>query len=569
MGRVCAIGLDAASIDLIDELGDAGILPNIASLRNRSLRTRLDSAPNHRTGMLWTQFVSGRDISSDDARFRCTFDPDTYAAYESSAHHLDEAGAAPFWDNTEVPVITFDVPRSTISGPGVHVTGWGAHAPSYPRASTPRGLLREIDGRFGPHPAFDNEYACGWHDGTRLDRLTTALETGARRSGDIATFLMRRFPDWQLFVGALSESHSVSEFMWHGIDPDHPLTARAEDVTSRVHRVFRAMDDAIGAVLDELRPDDTFILFSLDGMMSSHGDLPSIVLLPELLHRDHFGSPLVRDPDQAAWRAAEFPPVIPPRHSIWRNEMDRRLVTPPPRSVRERIQRLPVYDGARSTAAGRWLLARVKHAPIGALGIPIPPESDEAPEVIEQHRERAEEMLFLGHYQRFWADMPTFVLPTFGDGYLRINLIGREHTGRVAPGDCDDERRRIDALLAACRDPRTGRPVTEGVEWLDPPGTVPDRNRPYADGVVRWTHPIDAFEHPDLGTVGPFPIHRTGVHTGLGFMWVCGPGVRPGVDPELRSVLDLPPTIVAALGGERTPPPSGTAVPLATAAPVN
>ncbi len=563
MGRVCAVGIDAASIDLIEQLCDAGALPHMEALRRRSARTRLDSAPTHRNGMLWTQFVSGRDISHDDARFRCRFDPDTYEAYETSARHIDEAGAVPFWEGVDGSVITFDVPRSTISGPGVHVTAWGAHAPSYPRASSPRGLLREIDERFGPHPAFDNEYACGWHDPTRLDRLTAALETGARRSGEIATFLMDRFPDWQLFVGVLSESHSASEFMWHGIDRDHPLTAHVADVTPRVERVFRAMDDAIGTIVRALRPDDTFFLFSLDGMMSSHGDLPSIVLLPELLHRHRFGMPLVRDPDQDAWRAAGYPPVIPPRHSVWRNEMDRRLVAPPTRSIRARIQRLPVYDAARTTEIGRWLLARVKHTRIGALGVPIPPECDDPPEVIERARERADEMLFLGHYQRFWRAMPTFALPTFGDAYLRVNVIGREQHGQVSPADYDDARRTVDALVSECRDPRTGRLVTDGVEWLDAPGAGPDPLRPYADGIVRWTHPTDAFEHPELGTIGPFPLHRTGVHTGTGFVWAAGPDIAAAQHPD-RSVLDLPATILQATGPRATKPPSGTAIPLLT-----
>ncbi|MEP6625004.1 MAG: hypothetical protein ABJC79_11210, partial [Acidimicrobiia bacterium] len=322
---------------------------------------------------------------------------------------------------------------------------------------------------------------------------------------------------------------------------------------------------AIGTILGALAPDDRLFLFSLDGMTSSHGDLPSIVLLPELLHRHRFGVPLLRSPDPDAWRAAGFPPVVPPRHSIWRNEMNRRLVTPPASSIRARVQRLPIYDRARSTEVGRRMLARVKHTRIGALGVPIPPECDDAPEVIEARRDRADDMLFLGHYRRFRPDMDTFTLPTFGDAYLRVNVAGRERNGRVSPADFDDERRTIDQLLSACRDPRTGRSVTDGLEWLDPPGAGPDPHRHYADGIVRWDHPIDAFEHPDLGTIGPFPLHRTGIHSGTGFVWASGPGIAPGARPEC-SVLDLPFTIMHALDAHAAPPPSGTAIPVFTSA---
>jgi len=308
--RVCAIGLDSASIDLVDALCARGVLPNFVALRERSERRRLRSGDGHRHGLLWPQFVAASALTIDRPGFRCTFDPATYTPYEEPAQH-DIAGHAPFWERAGATTITFDVPRTTIEGPGVHVTGWGAHAPSYPRASRPEGLLREIDRRFGPHQGAGNEHDCGWHDPYRLERLTTALEVGAERRAEITTFLMQRFPDWELFVTVMSESHAASEIMWHGIDQDHVL-ARVDAVAgTRLLRVFRAMDRALGTIVQSLTPDDTVIVFSLDGMKSSHGDLPSTVLLPELLHRARFGTPLVRDPDQAAWRRSGFPPQVP------------------------------------------------------------------------------------------------------------------------------------------------------------------------------------------------------------------------------------------------------------------
>ena len=80
--------------------------------------------------------------------------------------------------------------------------------------------------------------------------------------------------------------------------------------------------------------------------------------------------------------------------------------------------------------------------------------------------------------------------------------------------------------------------------------------RPYMDGII-CGRPIDAFEHTELGTVGPFPLHRTGTHSDIGFLWASGPGIDPGPQPE-RSALDLPPAILAALaapadGPRRTP----------------
>jgi len=542
--RVCAIGLDSASIDLIDALCARDVLPNFAAFRDRSERRRLQSGDGYRHGLLWAQFVTASELAMDRPGFRCTFDPATYTPYEEPARH-DLAGHVPFWERVGATTITFDVPRTTIEGPGVHVTGWGAHAPSYPRASQPHGLLREIDRRFGPHPGAGNEHDCGWHDSDRLERLTRALEVGAERRAEITQFLMRRFPDWELFVTVMSESHAASEIMWHGVDQDHVL-ARVDAVAgTRLRRVYRAMDRALGTIVRSLTPDDTVFLFSLDGMRSSHGDLPSTVLLPELLHRARFGAPLVRDPDQAAWRRTGFPPQVPRRGELWRDALDDQLVAAPA-SLRRRVQHHPVYARIRASRTGRRVVEAVKRAPLGALGIPIPPESDASPEELARWRQRLDDILFIGNYAPYRPSMRTFALPSFGDGFLRTNLAGRERDGIVPVWEYDAERRTVDALLQACSDPRTGAPVATAIEWLDARTVLDPDRRPYADGVVAWSHPTDAFEHPAVGTIGPFPLHRTGVHDGVGFVWRTGPGVVAG-DGETRAAVDLPNIVLRAL----------------------
>ena len=134
---------------------------------------------------------------------------------------------------------------------------------------------------------------------------------------------------------------------------------------------------------------------------------------------------------------------------------------------------------------------------------------------------------------------------------------GRERDGIVPVSEYDAERRAVDALLDACRDPRTGGPVAEPVEWFDAATALDPDRRPYADGVVAWNHPTDAFDHPTVGTIGPFPLHRTGVHDDVGFLWATGPTWGPGARGE-RPVTDLPRAIVDALDVAAIPTRSGT-----------
>jgi predicted AlkP superfamily phosphohydrolase/phosphomutase len=556
MARVLAIGLDSGTAGVVETLAREGALPNLGRMRPAAARYELRSGPSHRHGMLWPQFITGVEARLGGEWLRLTFDPDAYEPYQESArHHVD--GLAPFWERAGADTVLFDVPRTTCGGPGVQVTSWGGHAPLYPRASNPAGLLDEIDRTFGPHPAFGNDYGAGWHDESRLDVLTDALVVGAQRRADIARHLQRRFP-WELFVTVMSETHSLSEFAWHGIDAHHPLAAqRGEHAATLMRRMYHAVDDAIGAMVAEVPSDTSVLVFSLDAMKSSHGDLPSIVLLPELLHRSQFGSAIVRDPDQAGWRAAGYPPVVARAGRPWRPDLDDRLMNPVSADgLRARLHKLPGFEALRGSRAARKALARVRHAHEGALGLPIPQEQRDGGEDAEAFRESTARMLFVGHYQEYWGRMPAFVLPSFGDGYVRVNLAGRERDGIVARDDfsraCDD----VEQMVSACRNPRTGKPVVFDIERVE--GDPYDTDR-YADLVIRWAEPTDAFEHPEVGMIGPFPLHRTGTHDDGGFLWMTGEGVEPGERGE-RSVLDLPPTVLALLGRRAPEPLSGAAL---------
>ena len=557
MGRVIGLGLDAGSIGLIEELIAGGGLPHLGALRARSARVALDSDPTHRHGVLWPQFVAGAEARFGGDWRRLHFDRSTYETFQRSARHTID-GNEPFWEVAGARTITMDIPGTTVCGPGVHITGWGAHAPLYPRASEPQGLLTELEDRFGVHPAYENEYEVGWHDPRRLNRLTDALVTGAQRGAEIAVDLMRRFPDWELFLSVMSESHSASEIMWHAVASDHPLADFDGNARQRLERVFGAMDTAIGRVVDQAPADATIVVFSLDGMRGSHGDLPSIVLLPELMHRMHFGSPKLRDLDDVdQWRANACPPLVPPRSRPWRLAMDARLVDSPRHPW---TQRVPGYQAARLTALGRRLLEVLKHERLGAFGIEIPRESTAERGALEDHLGPADSILFIDNYRPHRHEMRAFALPTFGDAYVRINLIGREAHGVVPVEEFDAECRTVASMIGACRDVRTGEPVTASIEILPTDDPLDPNDDRYCDIFVTWSRPVDAIEHPTAGVVGPFPFNRTAAHDARGFAWVAGAGVTPGAVAEVHSVLDLPPTIVQLVNPDASLPPAGTPI---------
>lgn len=552
MRRVIGIGLDGGSIEFIEELIAAGRLPHLARLREESARVSLQDELAYRHGLGWPQFVSGSEARLDGNWHYLTFDPTTYQGYHETAEHEID-GAPPFWERVGARTITFDVPRTTVRGPGVHVTAWGAQAPMYPRASEPRGLLRDIDARFGVHPTFENDPACGWHDPGRIERMVEGLVVGAHRRGEIVVDLMQRTAEWDFLLCVMSEAHSASEFLWHALVSDYPLAGFDATARPQLERAFDAVDESVGHIVEHAPADAMVVVFSLDGMRPGHGDVAGIALLPELLHRRQFGTGLLRDSDGTAWKAAGCPPLVPRRGEVWRHALDAHLVDPPPRRL---VDRIPGYQAARLTRPGRAVLERIKGGKLGALGIVIPPESDVPLDASDTVHEALDGLLFIGNYQPFRSSMRAFVLPTFGDGCVRINLAGREAAGIVAPEDFERECAELTELISECRDVRTGRPVASRIVNSSADDAFGRGGRRYADLLVEWSGPIDAIEHPEFGIIGPLPLHRTGTHSGVGFAWMRGAGLAPG-DLGERSILDLAPTIARLLDPDAPLPSAG------------
>ena len=548
MSRLAAIGLDAMEWTLMERLLDEGALPNLAELRGKSAVCRLDNVVAYRSELPWTLFLTGRRPSENRYWSTVEFDP---ATYETAV--VGALPAHPFFAVPGVKTVAFDVPHTVPSTDvdGVQVLAWGAHSPQYPRASVPAGLLREIDEIFGPHPAFDNDYDGSWYVPGFLDKLAEALLTGASRRLDVVEWLRERVPDWDLLITVMSEPHSGGHHFWHGVDPTHPLAATATAPQAREHllRVYKAVDAAVGRFAAGLPDDTNLVVFAVHGMQTNTNDLPSLALLPELLHRLHFGRSLLAGMRPKAWRRGGTRPIEPDPVNGWITLMCRQFADGPfERLERDVSGRLPGPVVDALARLKRRLTGRPDPRPPSELRDRIPPETDlTLEEVLDLRQSLAWQIPTW--YSRFWPQMRAFALPTFSDAHVRINLAGRERDGVVPVDDYERACDEVEAAVRACTDPRTGRPAVADVlrvradDPMDPHG-------PDGDLVVLWSGAIDAIEHPEAGLVGPFPFNRTGEHSSNGFAFFSGPGIQPA-DLGTRSAYDLTPTLVSLLG--RTP----------------
>lgn len=513
--RLLAIGLDAADRSLVGQLIAAGRLPNLAALAAHGQEVAVHHPWPYRAELPWTTFLTGEEAARRHYWGTVRFDPATYGTVEGGA-----LKAEPFYADLGHPVVAFDVPHSVLSGrvEGLQVTAWGAHSPQYPRASRPVGLLTEIDRGIGPHPAFDADSQPGWWSEPYQTSLTAALLEGIRRRTEAMALLLRRQPDWRLALTVFSEPHSAGHHLWHGVDVEHPLHhhAGAAGARARLVAVYEAVDEAVGELraLVERDPEPTAVaVFAVHGTRSNQGDLLAMYLVPELLHRVELGWNKLRSPRRSSLAPGGFvdlhrrQPAFDALAPLIVGDRDRNGATPP--GLRD-----AALDRAR--VLGRRLRPRRDPRWYQLLAdAPSEARYDDPAEV----RFDARTLDYQGAlaYRPYWSEQRCFVLPTFSDVHIRVNLRGRERAGKVAAGDYRRELDRIEALLARCRDRRSGRAVVADVarpKEVDPH----DPEAPPADLVVLGALPTDAIDHPQAGRIGPVPFLRTGEHGGEGFL---------------------------------------------------
>jgi predicted AlkP superfamily phosphohydrolase/phosphomutase len=515
---VLAIGLDAAEPSLVERWMAEGHLPALARLRTLGAYGRVQNFQTFVAETPWTTFLTGCRPAQTGFWSQTRFREDSYGIDSVGVYDFEKY--PPFYAlGDRYRVAVFDLPQTALSDrvSGLQVLAWGAHSPMTPSQSRPAGLLAEVTRRHGPHPALRRDFATLWSRRS-LAALEHGLHVGIERRTAICLDLLRQEP-WDLFLTAFGETHSAGHYFWHTDHPDHPLHRPGAPPSMR--GVYQAADRAVGALV-AARPDASVLVFSSNGMEAGSADLPSTVILPELLYRWSLpgryglapGDP--REPPPPAVVGPAWRSWVP---GLWRTKYDRNPVR---RFLRRQI---PLR-----------LVAQVSRF-IGRGSVPVCP------------------LLFgpLGHqppiwYQPAWPRMRAFALPSYSEGLVRINVRGREAHGLVAASDYEAVCGELTRALHELVDARSGAPIVKDVVRTRRSAFEKRSSLPDPDLVVLWQPgAVDVVDSPSLGRVGPVPFPRSGTHLGTGFLLATGPGIAPGTEIVAPHALDLAPTILSLM----------------------
>lgn len=505
--RLLVIGLDGFELDVAEPFLNAGDLPNLARLKTQSAHYALDHGRDRFSGLAWEHISSGRSPRDGGRWSAIDFDSKKYLARQKPGVE------SPFMGKLSARTVVFDLPYCDLSqAPNVRgVTAWGAHDPGIAAASRPDGIHDELRGLFGPYPATEWIYGFCWPSAEKARAAGTALAQAVEVRTRATRWLLKdRLPDWDLAIVVVSECHSAIEPLWHGVDSNHPLhrIESAGPSSDALRKVYIAIDRLLGE-LQASFSDATTLVFAMHGMGQNESDVPSMVLLPELLYRSAFGAPYMRPIEP--WQTLPDGTPLLPENASWEEAMFQ--ATPMrPRGLRERIA-----DRLATFAA-------------------FDPD-DEAEDVSWMPAAR---------YAPFWPHMPAFALPAYYDGRVRINVAGREAKGSVPPAGYSAACSEVIDLLNDCRNILTGEKVVDDI-WCpkrDPRDVGPTE----ADIYVTWKSAPLGFSHSQYGSISAVPYRRTGGHTGgHGFLYISGKDIAP-TEGGLVSAFDVVPTILSLLG---------------------
>jgi predicted AlkP superfamily phosphohydrolase/phosphomutase len=161
-----------------------------------------------------------------------------------------------------------------------------------------------------------------------------------------------------------------------------------------------------------------------------------------------------------------------------------------------------------------------------------------------------------------WSKTRFFALPVDINGYVRVNLRGREPMGIVEPGE--EYQAVLDEIEAAFRGFRTidtGEPIVRNVVRVDDAvDTDAPRRDLLPDLVIHWSRTssqqfsgVVSERYGELRWEkgAPIPSGRSGNHLPDGWLVASGPGIDPGPALPACDSLDIAPTILEWLGAQQ------------------
>lgn len=486
--RLVIIGLDGATLDLIDPLIAQGRLPNMASLRKEGASGTLRSTLPPVTAAAWSSFMTGLNPAKHGIFQWRTYDPTRYTNLDERVVTAERLAGRTFWDalgraGNRVAVITVPVTYPTWPVNGYMISG-------YPCPDAKRNHTYPPE--WGESlPQSYNFSADHYLKASDEEILKDGLDMLRRRT-DLALALISK-DEIDICVMVLGAIDRAQHDFFKYADPCFPAYhAASPEFREAINRHYQVADEQVGRLLETLAPDGVTLV------ISDHGGGPHP---PRYFHTN-------------AWLQAHGWLATREGAAVSTTNLFRRSI----RAVR---QWLPFEETLRR----------------------VLPQA-----IVDRTRSYT---LNIANVDWSGTKAYRFPMYHPAEG-IEINLKGRQPQGQVEPGtEYERLVGDIMRALRDAHDPATGGPIVQEVyareEIYDGPylDIAPDivfvccpSHRTGVELRGEFTAPVE------LGALRKY----NGVHTMDGILFAYGEGIARGKEVSGARLIDIAPTVLHLAG---------------------
>jgi predicted AlkP superfamily phosphohydrolase/phosphomutase len=403
--KVLAIALDSAEPSLIEHWMNDGTLPTLQGLRLEGGYGRLKSSAEWLAGSPWPTFYTGTSPGSHGLYHSIQWRADLMQHVHVSPDWLP---LHPFWrDLSRIGprVISIDLPMTYSPEPfnGIEICGWNTHdrlSSTGAPVSYPVNILNRIRQEFGLVPTPVRSEVWGVQKIKSLLKMRDQLVEATHTTAELGRILMTH-EKWNLFMIAFAAPHRGGHKLWDLSGTYGSIkTDDRKEFSNAMRDIYVACDAGIAKLVKTAGAEVSILVFSLHGMGPNTN---RTYLLPKILTSIH-KSTVDEETNRSLRMINNLREKIP---SIWRSMAFNGL----PLSLVYKF-----YSFCRSKI----------------------------------HRKN-------------YRIAPFFEVITDLNGYVRINLRGREADGIVDPKDFDHLCSNIAKVFSSLIDADTGEPVVKSI----------------------------------------------------------------------------------------------------------
>ncbi|GJL83740.1 MAG: hypothetical protein DHS20C01_33740 [marine bacterium B5-7] len=294
--RLIFVVFDSADQYWLKHWAKAGDLPNFKRLGDASLHGEIENRPGVFTIATWFSLATGVEPTRHGFYSFSQYDPGTYRLTNIEAEKLHYQTLWQALDEQGKKCAVIDFPRMPLLKlqHGLQVIDWYPHDLSANGlASDPENVAIEIQKRYGSDPFEGHCDRFRLKSADDFKEFITIVEKRIQCKVEFAESLWRSSRFDTLTVG-FGDAHCAGHQCWHLQHADHLRHDKilAHAVPDPIKQVYRALDTALGRLLDLADENTKIVVLANPGMEANyHSKIQAAELLERinesLPHGDH------------------------------------------------------------------------------------------------------------------------------------------------------------------------------------------------------------------------------------------------------------------------------------------